>query len=136
MDCAQRKEALSAWLDGEESDTERDAIDAHLTICAACRRFADKAAHVTRLARTVVAAHEPDVIEVVLPAARPSRRAQRDGTPDAPGTESRLILRMESGLGWRDDQPQDSDVRAAVAAAQWCGCTCCRRLARWFRPSP
>ena len=75
VDCAQRKEALSAWLDGEESDTERDAIDAHLTICAACRRFADKAAHVTRLARTVVAAHEPDVIEVVLPAARPSRRA-------------------------------------------------------------
>ncbi|MGH3752430.1 MAG: zf-HC2 domain-containing protein [Pseudonocardiaceae bacterium] len=76
MDCTQCREALSARLDGEESESaaERDAIDAHLTTCAACRRFADQAARVTRLARTGVATQEPDVVEAVLAAAPRARR--------------------------------------------------------------
>ena len=49
-------------------------IDAHVTICAACRRFADDAAHVTRLARTAVAAPEPDVAAAVLAATPRSPR--------------------------------------------------------------
>ncbi|MGH3935625.1 MAG: zf-HC2 domain-containing protein [Pseudonocardiaceae bacterium] len=61
MDCTQCKKAVSARLDGEESDAERDAIDVHLATCAACRWFADEAARVTRLARTAVAAEEPDI---------------------------------------------------------------------------
>jgi hypothetical protein len=44
-------------------------VDAHLKTCAACRRFANDAAHVTRLARTAVAAPEPDVVAAVLAAA-------------------------------------------------------------------
>ncbi len=74
MDCTQCKEALSARLDGEESAADRGAIDAHLTTCAACRRFADEAAHVTRLARTAIATQEPDVVDAVLAAVPPSRR--------------------------------------------------------------
>ncbi|HET9256460.1 MAG TPA: zf-HC2 domain-containing protein [Pseudonocardiaceae bacterium] len=74
MDCAQCREALSARLDGEESAAERDAIEEHLTGCAVCRRFADDAARVTRLARTAAAAPEPDVVAAVLAAAPRSRR--------------------------------------------------------------
>jgi predicted anti-sigma-YlaC factor YlaD len=61
-------------LDGEESVAQRDAIDVHLTTCVACRRFADEAARVTRLARTAVASQEPDVVEAVLAAAPRARR--------------------------------------------------------------
>ena len=74
MDCAQCREALSARLDGEESEAERSAIDAHLATCAACRRFADDAARITRLARTAVATEAPDLVEAVLAAAPRSRR--------------------------------------------------------------
>jgi anti-sigma factor RsiW len=59
MDCAQYREVLSARLDGEETAAEREAIDAHLTVCAACRRFADDAAFVTMLARGTEAFWEP-----------------------------------------------------------------------------
>ena len=74
MDCTQCREDLSARLDGEQSAAELGAIDAHLAICAACRRFADEAARVTRLARTAVATQEPDVVEAVLAVAPRSRR--------------------------------------------------------------
>jgi predicted anti-sigma-YlaC factor YlaD len=74
VDCTQCKEALSARLDGEESAAQGRTIDAHLTTCAACRRFADEAARVTRLARTAVATRDPDVVEAVLAAAPRSRR--------------------------------------------------------------
>ncbi|MGH3883605.1 MAG: zf-HC2 domain-containing protein [Pseudonocardiaceae bacterium] len=74
MDCTQCREALSARLDGEESGAQRSTVDEHLATCAACRRFADEAARVTRLARTAVATQEPDVVEAVLAAAPRSRR--------------------------------------------------------------
>ena len=77
VDCTQCREALSARLDGEESATERGAIDAHLASCAGCRRFADEAARVTRLARTAVATQEPDVVGAVLAAVPWSRRPHR-----------------------------------------------------------
>ncbi len=76
MDCTQCKDALSARLDGEGSEAERDVIDVHLASCAACHRFADDAARVTRLARTAVATAAPDFVEAVLAAAPRSRRRQ------------------------------------------------------------
>lgn len=63
-------------MDSEESEAERGAIDVHLATCAACRRFADEAARITRLARTAVATKEPDLVEAVLAAAPRSRRSQ------------------------------------------------------------
>jgi Putative zinc-finger len=67
MDCAQYREVLSARLDGEETAAEREAIDAHLTVCAACRRFADDAARITMLARGTAAFWEPhSTVEPVL----------------------------------------------------------------------
>jgi hypothetical protein len=61
VDCTKCREAISAGLDGEGSAAERALIDAHLATCVACRWFADKAAHVTRLARTAIAAQQPDI---------------------------------------------------------------------------
>ncbi len=74
VDCTQCKDALSARLDGEESPVEGAAIDAHLAGCAACHRFAEHAARVTRLARTAVATQEPDIAEALLAAVPRSRR--------------------------------------------------------------
>lgn len=76
VDCTQCKEALSARLDGEDSEVGRDALEVHLARCAACHRFADDAARVTRLARTAAATEAPDLVEVVLAAAPRSRRPQ------------------------------------------------------------
>ncbi|HWR48792.1 MAG TPA: zf-HC2 domain-containing protein [Pseudonocardiaceae bacterium] len=110
MDCAQCQEALSARLDGEVSAVDWGAIDAHLAMCAVCRRFAAKATRLTSLVHTVVAAPELDVLEA--------------------------ILREESGPWWLGDRQNGGDVRTAVAAARWCGCPCCRRLTGLLRPSP
>lgn len=76
MDCTQCKEALSARLDGEDSEAQRGAVDEHVATCPGCRRFADDAARVTRLARTEIASPEPDVVDAVLAAAPRSRRPQ------------------------------------------------------------
>ena len=76
VNCTQCKEALSARLDGEESEAERGAIEAHLATCAACCRFAEDAARVTRLARTAVATEVPDLVPAVLAAAPRFRRPQ------------------------------------------------------------
>jgi anti-sigma factor RsiW len=37
MTCEEIREALSAVLDGESSSEERERVEAHLAICAACR---------------------------------------------------------------------------------------------------
>jgi predicted anti-sigma-YlaC factor YlaD len=74
VDCTQCKEALSAQLDGEESQAERLTIEAHLAGCGACQRFGDGAARVTRLARTAVATQAPDIAEAILAAVPRSRR--------------------------------------------------------------
>ncbi|HVE95763.1 MAG TPA: zf-HC2 domain-containing protein [Pseudonocardiaceae bacterium] len=85
MDCTQCKEALSAGLDGEGGAVEQGVVDAHLKTCAACRRFGDDAARVTRLARTAVATPEPDVVDAVLAAAPSSPRWR-------PATALRVLL--------------------------------------------
>ena len=90
MNCAQCPEcteALSARLDGEQSPKEGRAIDAHLASCAACHRYHNQAAHVTRLARTAVAIQEPDVSEAVLAA-----------VPRSHGPRLITVLRVFLGL--------------------------------------
>jgi predicted anti-sigma-YlaC factor YlaD len=66
VDCMQCREALSAGLDGEEAGAEVGAVNAHLAICAACCRFADEAARITRLARIAVATEVPDATQGLM----------------------------------------------------------------------
>ncbi|MDN5915597.1 MAG: zf-HC2 domain-containing protein [Pseudonocardia sp.] len=77
--CEECRERVSARLDGE--DDAFDAMDAHLRGCAQCRAFADRAATVTRLARTGAAQPGPDLVASVLAAAdlRPVARRRRAG---------------------------------------------------------
>lgn len=60
---------MSARLDGEQEPVAPSVVDAHLADCAACRRWFDDAAQVTRLLRTGPATGGVDVTDVVLAAA-------------------------------------------------------------------
>ncbi|RZT84446.1 putative anti-sigma-YlaC factor YlaD [Pseudonocardia sediminis] len=78
--CTECRERVSARLDGE--DDPFPAVDAHLQGCPDCRAFADRAATVTRLARTGTAQPGPDLVASVLTAAtgmRPVERRRRAG---------------------------------------------------------
>ena len=64
MGCEDCREALSARLDGEDQPDERARVDAHLAACAACRRWLDDAARVTRLVRVHLVSPPPMAVEV------------------------------------------------------------------------
>src|SRR5882757_9496942 len=105
MRCADCREALSARLDDEELPEERAEVDAHLAGCADCRRYAERAAHVTRLARTELVEPIPDLVATV-----------RDAVPGPPArirweTGLRLLL---AGLGVGQLGLATSDVLAAT----------------------
>ncbi|WHT17766.1 zf-HC2 domain-containing protein [Crossiella sp. CA-258035] len=73
MDCTKYQELLSARLDGEEPPpTAR--LDAHLDTCEDCSAWYERAARITRLARTGVAEAGPDLVAAVLAEAAPRRR--------------------------------------------------------------
>lgn len=74
MLCADARDAISARLDDEELPGEAAALDAHLSGCAGCRRYLDRAAHVTRLTRTRVVGAGPDLVAAVVAAAPPVPR--------------------------------------------------------------
>lgn len=101
MGCDQWREALSAQLDGEETTTERNDIDAHLDMCADCRHWLDRAATVTRLARTSLVTSTPDLADAILaatPALAPAPEvAASEPRPSA--FADRLILVLRAALG-------------------------------------
>jgi predicted anti-sigma-YlaC factor YlaD len=68
MRCEDCRDAISAEMDGEDPGTEPGAVDRHLEGCAACRAFAERAAHVTRLARIRPAEQLPDLLPGLLAA--------------------------------------------------------------------
>ncbi|OLT12815.1 hypothetical protein BJF78_23405 [Pseudonocardia sp. CNS-139] len=69
MRCEDCRDAISAQLDGEDGPGEAAAVEAHLAWCRACRAYAERAARVTRLARTGLAEPVPDLVGAVLAAA-------------------------------------------------------------------
>lgn len=80
MRCDRCRETVSARLDGEvpgTGDAQASAVDAHLAGCADCRAWADRAAAVTRLARTGPAEAGPDLIGAVVAASRTLRPVVR-----------------------------------------------------------
>ncbi|MFR9778970.1 zf-HC2 domain-containing protein [Micromonospora sp. MS34] len=99
MGCEQWHEALSARLDGEETTAERAAVEAHLSSCADCRRWYDRAAAVNRRVRLSVAPTADDLAGRVLAAlptpARPRRGRQALGLRTLLG----LVGTLQLGLG-------------------------------------
>lgn len=67
--CARAREASSARLDGEDDDTDRALLAAHLPRCAACREHAQRLAAVTRHARLATSAPVPDLSSAIVRAA-------------------------------------------------------------------
>jgi predicted anti-sigma-YlaC factor YlaD len=81
MRCEDCRDSISARMDGEDPGVASEAVERHLAGCAACRAFADRAAHVTRLARIRPAEDHPDVLPGLLAAldAGESRPTPRRG---------------------------------------------------------
>lgn len=68
MNCAQCWDVVSAGLDGEASAAERAIADEHLARCLPCRRAAERAVLITRLARIDLVWPAPDYVDSVLAA--------------------------------------------------------------------
>src|SRR4051812_9317007 len=66
MPCPSVREAISARLDGEPLGMSAAELDDHLAGCAACARWAEAAAGVTRRARLAAAPEVPDLTAAVL----------------------------------------------------------------------
>ncbi|MER7169735.1 zf-HC2 domain-containing protein, partial [Micromonospora sp. NPDC000207] len=84
MGCEGWREILSAQLDGEETPTERVAVQRHLEGCAGCRSWLDLVAGVNRRARTQVVPTVPDLTEAILAAAAPPATGRRWRPPRPP----------------------------------------------------
>ncbi|MCW2933482.1 MAG: Permease [Actinomycetia bacterium] len=80
MDCDRAREAVSARIDGEDSGVPDSALAAHLSGCAACRAWEQRAHAVTRRARLGGAFLDHDLTRQVLAA-----------VPPAPGRRVRSI---------------------------------------------
>jgi predicted anti-sigma-YlaC factor YlaD len=97
---------LSAQLDGEDEQGDRDRTDVHLSGCAGCREWLDRAASVNRLTRTSLVGRVPDLSATIL-AALPPAVASDQAAPDpaaqvaAGGRDrrSRLALALFVALG-------------------------------------
>ena len=104
MTCADCREALSARLDDEELPGERSEVDAHLAGCADCRRYAERAARVTRLARTGLVEPVPDLVASV-----------RHAVPAPPRIRWEAVLRaLLAAIGVGQLGLATSDVLAAT----------------------
>jgi predicted anti-sigma-YlaC factor YlaD len=95
VECERYREALSARLDGEDEPIEPALVDAHLTGCAACRRWEREAVAVTRLVRLQPMPAAPPPAERLLAGFRPAPaggRPRRD-------PRRRLVLVLRVLLG-------------------------------------
>ena len=82
MDCEKVQENLSAYLDGELSPQEADAIRAHLESCEDCAAEAESLRSTVRLVRSLERVQAPAVLKRRVMAAAGGRRASY-GFPNA-----------------------------------------------------
>lgn len=68
---------ISAQLDGEDDPADRPRVDEHLSGCADCREWLDRAAAVNRLTRTGVVTPVPDLTASILAALPPAGAGSR-----------------------------------------------------------
>ncbi|GAA1300345.1 zf-HC2 domain-containing protein [Saccharothrix xinjiangensis] len=96
VDCDTCREALSARVDGEEEPAPAAETDAHLTGCASCRAWQDRATALTRSLRLRPATPTPDLATAVLDAAPPLVRT--DGWYARGGLAAVAVAQLTLGL--------------------------------------
>jgi len=79
MACERWREAISAWIDGEDPGLDPALVDAHVARCDACRTFAEASARARRRTRVSVAPELPDLSRRVRKAVAVADRASRWG---------------------------------------------------------
>ena len=81
MDCIVIREAVSAFLDGEEGPVDEATTDAHLAGCAGCRAWREDLVTLHRMVRVRPADEVPDLSATIVEAHQPVARgrAQRVG---------------------------------------------------------
>ena len=77
MECDRVREAISARIDGEDPGLPAGVLDAHLSVCAACREWQQRAHAVTRRARLGGSFLAHDLTPGVLAAISPARGGRR-----------------------------------------------------------
>jgi predicted anti-sigma-YlaC factor YlaD len=77
MQCDRFREAVSARIDGEDPGLPHGALDAHLTACAGCRAWQQRAHAVTRRARLGGSFLDHDLTSLVLAAAPAAATGRR-----------------------------------------------------------
>ncbi|MET8147923.1 zf-HC2 domain-containing protein [Actinoplanes sp. NPDC049668] len=77
MACERWREMLSAQLDGEDDPADRDRVDEHLSGCAGCREWLERAAAVNRLTSTGLVADVPDLSAAIVAALPPAPGRRR-----------------------------------------------------------
>jgi predicted anti-sigma-YlaC factor YlaD len=82
---------LSAQLDGEDDPVDRQRIDEHLSGCAGCREWLDRAAVVNRLTRTSVVGSVPDLSDAIVAALPPAVAAPRRRERRGPVTAAMFV---------------------------------------------
>ncbi|MFI5494236.1 zf-HC2 domain-containing protein [Actinoplanes sp. NPDC051859] len=127
MACERWREMLSAQLDGEDDPADRVRVDEHLTGCAGCREWLDRAAAVNRLTRTALVADVPDLTDSILAALAADRAADstapaahRAADPAAPAAATSRVGRGRWNARFRDwfavtRVEAGSDARRAVS---------------------
>jgi len=93
--CDQIREALSAWLDGEETGVPEGALEAHLATCRACGEWLAEVEEVTRV-MLAQASEAPDLTAPILATVRAD--AQTTLASLATRRRRRSLMRVALGL--------------------------------------
>jgi predicted anti-sigma-YlaC factor YlaD len=100
MHCATCRELISADVDGELNELEREAMEAHVTGCRACTAFRASIAEAHRSVRLSPADAVPDLTEQILAAHAASAGAPRSAPPRRrPAVATPAMTFLRYGLG-------------------------------------
>lgn len=122
MDCDACREALSARLDDELGDVERQAVEAHLRTCRGCAAHAEQLTELTRLVRLQPAASVPDQASAILARLRPEPGRQRESRRVGAGSWVRVALAVLALVQLAFALPElvaPGQVHEAREAASW-----------------
>ena len=121
MECDRVREAISAWIDGEDSGLPDDVLQSHLAGCHGCREWQQQAHAVTRRARLGGSFLDHDLTARVMAAipaapARGTRLAQRSGLIVAAVAQLAITVPL---LIFGHDHDAEPTPRTSSALSTW-----------------